>query len=824
MKTLKHWRSLLAIAALAVSGGAFAVTPTPTSYEGNFTDCDDLPGVGTWPGIGTSTGDAPVNGESYDLGNGQSITFNYTPPGQNQYIGFTATIPMDYIVVKGGNAYNVFAYSPGQLSDTGLYAPDNGSGEPAGVSHVVFCALPKPTGSKTAKATWKRYTDWTVEKSVTPTQITMFDGDQHEAEYTVTVEPTTRGTYRVYGGITAKDPYGFGWTATNVADVMTFNNSATEFTLAWDGPGGNADTIACTTPANDPNKIILSCTYEFILQSTSHPFLLAATGGTNTAAIRTVRQGEVYMLTPNAAFSIPATPAESYGDTLSVDDSMLPGNPDKTFGLGDSYVWTYDKTFTCDADEGMKQNTASGSWSTGPSTSGSASDSATVQVVCETVTVQKTAVTRYSRDYAWTPEKKIVASAADAAANDASCDDAPIVGGTYAGSYLCDDLDIELNAGGSYDTVYWLSAAKSVEDEFGFAVSGSITVSWPAGLTPVFDPANPSDTLTFTDATNGTQAVTPTCGAQGATSLACTYDANLPRDFVPGYNEASIDRVKQCYDAQGNATPCGTRTYTSNQAALTYAAEADVNLDACADLGDLFNGVAGLNLGASFSFGLGNQCASFSGYYTGDVFDGATLLGNLAIFADWILPTQIEDATCEFMVPNLLTVTTAGDGASTDEAIVSVKVPELCTQGCTYTQGYWKTHVDYAAKPQFSKKRDANWDLIGADGEDTLFFASGQSYIAVMWTPPQGNAYYNLAHQYIAAKLNVLSGAGTTPAVASAIAQAEAWFVGRSPATKVSGTARTTAISLAGTLGSYNEGAIGPGHCSESPATLLSSK
>jgi hypothetical protein len=49
-----------------------------------------------------------------------------------------------------------------------------------------------------------------------------------------------------------------------------------------------------------------------------------------------------------------------------------------------------------------------------------------------------------------------------------------------------------------------------------------------------------------------------------------------------------------------------------------------------------------------------------------------------------------------------------------------------------------------------------------------------------MWTAPKGNAYYNLAHQYIAAKLNVLDGASAS-AIAADLAQAEAWFNAYAP-------------------------------------------
>jgi hypothetical protein len=157
-------------------------------------------------------------------------------------------------------------------------------------------------------------------------------------------------------------------------------------------------------------------------------------------------------------------------------------------------------------------------------------------------------------------------------------------------------------------------------------------------------------------------------------------------------------------------------------------------------------------------------------------------------------------------------------------ATVSVEIPALCGTGggCTYTQGYWKTHVNYAAKPQFAKKRDAAWNLIDGAGvlnENAIFYLSGKSYIAVMWTPPAGNAYYILAQQYIAAKLNVLDGADAT-VIATQLAQAEALFAAHAPNAAYWKQNKTSVATLAELLAAYNEGRSGPPHCSISPATL----
>jgi hypothetical protein len=105
------------------------------------------------------------------------------------------------------------------------------------------------------------------------------------------------------------------------------------------------------------------------------------------------------------------------------------------------------------------------------------------------------------------------------------------------------------------------------------------------------------------------------------------------------------------------------------------------------------------------------------------------------------------------------------------------------------------------------------------EGPNERFFLSGQTWYQVFWTAPKGNAYYILAKQYMAAVLNGVNGASTTPAVDTALASAKTLFQTYTPAQiaalKGNKPPRPQFISLAGTLGSYNEGLIGPGHCDE---------
>ncbi len=131
--------------------------------------------------------------------------------------------------------------------------------------------------------------------------------------------------------------------------------------------------------------------------------------------------------------------------------------------------------------------------------------------------------------------------------------------------------------------------------------------------------------------------------------------------------------------------------------------------------------------------------------------------------------------------------------------------------GCTRTQGYWKTHSEYGPASY-----DNTWAQL-PNGADTPFFLSGKSWYQVFHTlPAGGNAYYSLAHQYMAAVLNELAGADVS-AVSGELAAAKTLFETYTPAQigalKGNSTLRKQFLSLAETLDKYNNGLIGPGKC-----------
>lgn len=246
---------------------------------------------------------------------------------------------------------------------------------------------------------------------------------------------------------------------------------------------------------------------------------------------------------------------------------------------------------------------------------------------------------------------------------------------------------------------------------------------------------------------------------------ACTYDG-ISTSYAPAENtvivESSVGQVVE-------STP------------ITWPAPVVTEIDECATISD------------SFAGGLGTVCA---GDQTSFTFNYSRTIGPF-------------DICGEYTVDNTAAFTTNDSGSTgSDEAAVGITVP--CTGGaCTLTPGYWKTHSSFGPAPY-----DATWALLG---EGTTFFYSGTTYYGALWTNPSGgNAYWILAHAYIAARLNQLNAADFS-AAQTAFDSATALFSNpaNTPAAigALRGGARAAWTNLATILDNYNNGLIGPGHC-----------
>jgi hypothetical protein len=123
-----------------------------------------------------------------------------------------------------------------------------------------------------------------------------------------------------------------------------------------------------------------------------------------------------------------------------------------------------------------------------------------------------------------------------------------------------------------------------------------------------------------------------------------------------------------------------------------------------------------------------------------------------------------------------------------------------CPTGCTLTQGYWKNHAD--AWPVSSL-------TLG-----TVSYTQSQ-LLAILGQPVAGNGLISLAHQLIAARLNIATGASGS-AISSSIAAADALIGGLVVPPVGSGVlAPATTSALVTALDNYNQGITGPGHCED---------
>ena len=159
----------------------------------------------------------------------------------------------------------------------------------------------------------------------------------------------------------------------------------------------------------------------------------------------------------------------------------------------------------------------------------------------------------------------------------------------------------------------------------------------------------------------------------------------------------------------------------------------------------------------------------------------------------------------QFRFDNTATLTTNTTG-TTDNSSVQTPITVDCGPGCTLTQGYWKTHnPSFGVKPQ------------GRKGPPIHDWTDAPTWFTNFITPPNGNPYYQASHQFMAALLNRANGASTPQNVDAALGTAWDFFIdpANAPGDSWSDATHTQLVQWGGLFGSYNEGLIGPGHCSE---------
>jgi hypothetical protein len=145
------------------------------------------------------------------------------------------------------------------------------------------------------------------------------------------------------------------------------------------------------------------------------------------------------------------------------------------------------------------------------------------------------------------------------------------------------------------------------------------------------------------------------------------------------------------------------------------------------------------------------------------------------------------------------------DESEFSDTIVCATLP-CVGNPCTYTQGFWRTHG-----PIPVGNNENLWPVTSLALGAVLY--TDMELLAILETPARGNGLLILAHQLIAAKLNIANGA-PDEAIAVTVGNADALIGGLIVPPIGEGylpPSQTSAMTE--TLTEYNEGTIGPGHC-----------
>jgi hypothetical protein len=326
-----------------------------------------------------------------------------------------------------------------------------------------------------------------------------------------------------------------------------------------------------------------------------------------------------------------------------------------------------------------------------------------------------------------------------------------------------------MDQGSSWTVNYSVSGAASFVDH-NFLVSGTITVSNPAYNKTAAIVSGVSDLIggSISASVEGSFPVSIPAGE----SRSFSYSAALPdKSSFSSLWAASVD---QSSIAIGNSLSGST----------SFGSEPRAQTDTSIAISDSLEPAAGRTVSLP-SGQASNWSYSFS-------------------YAHVISASDAGDGSAVVDVRNVASFV-SGDNKDTGSAASDVYVKlHLNDVGYLRSMGYWKTHGNsaYQNHPLY----DPTWDKIGGIGKS--FYLSGQSWIDVMWTAPRSNAYYNLAPQYVAAKLNAATGYRPSSAVSAAISRAEYYFNQYAPATvdgwKSNDAKRQEMIAIAGTLGAFN--------------------
>lgn len=463
------------------------------------------------------------------------------------------------VIMKGGIYANVYNYGvPGVTGDSMLVTPTNSANnKPYEISHISFCYKYKLNVTKTATTTFTRTYNWTIDKTVTPGTHNLHTGDSATSTYTVAVDKTgyTDSNWAINGTIAIYNPAPVPATINSLSDVISGVGSVTpDCGVGFPYPLASGGTLNCVYSSPLPDGASRTNSASATVSTPS--FIDTSTGSANVVF---------------------GTPTTEVNASINVSDTN-----GKSWQAGDNASWNYTRTFSCNNDAGIRNNTAA-------ITETGQSDSASVTVTCYALTVSKTAQTSLTRTWNWTIQKSADQSSA-----------------------------LTLSLGQQFLVNYSVQVNATSTDS-NWAVNGGISVHNPApiaatiiGVADVISPVIP--------ATVSCGVTFPYSLAAGAT-LTCIYTADLP-DGASRTNTATATLRNYSYDSNGTRTESGTTDF-SGTANVDFSSPTINKVDECIDVSDTYAGALGTvcegqTLPKSFTYSRDIGPYSVCGNYTID--------------------------------------------------------------------------------------------------------------------------------------------------------------------------------------------------------------
>jgi hypothetical protein len=161
--------------------------------------------------------------------------------------------------------------------------------------------------------------------------------------------------------------------------------------------------------------------------------------------------------------------------------------------------------------------------------------------------------------------------------------------------------------------------------------------------------------------------------------------------------------------------------------------------------------------------------------------------------------TELEEGTAYVFRVRAAAVG-AGFGESANSITITCVTPPRTSTDCTESVGYWTRHPE-------------SWSRVTSLTLGSVTYTQAQ-LLAILRQPARGNGLVSLAHQLIAARLNLLLGVVPPASVTLAVEQADA-VIGALVVPPVGGgrLVPCAARQLNWTLRSFNNGRLGPERC-----------